>query len=154
MADFETAVTLGCPLHEAFDFFIQPKNIIQLSPPNMGLQFTQAPEKFSEGSRLDLRIQVYGQVYSATHVVKNFRPQQGFTEEQVSGLFETWVHEHQFSQNAAGQVEVIDRITFTPPQGLLGKIVFTRSRIEEYLEEGFYQRHEKLRKFLPVLSSS
>jgi ligand-binding SRPBCC domain-containing protein len=149
MAIFETKVTVACPLEQAFDFFIRPANAVKLSPPNMGLQFLNAPEVLSAGSRLEFKIQGFGQVQTLVHEITQFVQPTHFVEEQVEGIFQQWVHEHLFELTAAGEVQVTDRIAFEPPSGLLG-LILSRSRIQDHLEEGFYHRHEKLKKFLPV----
>lgn len=149
MAIFETTVTVACPLEQAFEFFIRPANAAKLSPPNMGLQFIDAPEVLTAGSRLEFKIQGFGQVQTLVHEITTFVEPTHFVEQQVQGIFDQWVHEHLFQLVATGEVLITDRINFEPPSGLMG-LILNRKRIQDHLEEGFYHRHEKLKKFLPV----
>jgi ligand-binding SRPBCC domain-containing protein len=44
-------------------------------------------------------------------------------------------------------VEIIDKIEFEPPGGILGFMI-TADKIHESLEAGFYHRHQQLKKLL------
>jgi ligand-binding SRPBCC domain-containing protein len=148
---FETSVTLECPRERAFEFLLRPANVALISPPEMGLSFTSAPEVVELGSRLEFKVQGYGQVQTMVHEITNLVHPEQITETQIRGLFAKWVHEHSFEMNERGQVVVIDRIDFKPPAGLLGLLI-TSNRILEELEDGFAHRHRQLQKLLAELS--
>jgi ligand-binding SRPBCC domain-containing protein len=147
MAEFETTVTVQCSIDRAFDFLLRPANAQKVSPPTVGLQFISAPEIVEVGSRLEFKIQAYGQVQKFVHeIIQVDRPDK-IVEKQVQGLFSKWVHAHEFSTSASGETTIIDRIEFEPPSGLLG-FLLTRKRILEELEDGYFHRHKQLRKLL------
>ena len=148
---FETSVTLECPRERAFEFLLRPANVALISPPEMGLSFTSAPEVVELGSRLEFKVQGYGQVQTMVHEITNLVHPEQITETQIRGLFAKWVHEHSFEMNERGQVVVIDRIDFKPPAGLLGLLI-TSNRILVELEDGFAHRHRQLQKLLAELS--
>lgn len=147
MPVFETSVTLDCPRERAFEFLLRPANIVRISPPELGLAFTSAPEIVELGSRIEFKIQGFGQVQTLVHEITRLVHPEQITETQVRGLFSRWVHEHIFGTNTSGQVVVTDRIEFEPPGGLLGFLV-TAGRILDQLEEGFEHRHAQLQKLL------
>lgn len=147
MAVFETSVTLPCTQQEAFEFLLRPANIVQISPPDLGLFFLDAPEVVQKGSRLKFRIQGFGQIRESEHEIVELEHHSQITENQIKGLLPRWVHEHLFSTNSDGETIVTDRIDFDPPGGVLGLLV-TRSRILDQLEEGFDHRHAQLLKLL------
>jgi ligand-binding SRPBCC domain-containing protein len=147
MPVFETSVTLDCPRERAFDFLLRPANIARISPPELGLAFTSAPEVVELGSRIEFKVQGFGKVQTLVHEITGLVHPEKITETQIRGLFSRWVHEHLFETNASGQVVVTDRIEFEPPGGLLGFLV-TAGRILDQLEEGFDHRHEQLQKLL------
>ncbi len=147
MALFETQVTLNCAIDKAFDFLVRPANLVQFSPPEWGLHFIAAPEVIELGSRLQFKVQNWGQVMNIEHEVIEFERPARFSERQVRGPFKRWVHDHLMETDAAGQVVVIDRIAFDPPGGLIGLLV-TEKKILEHLEDGFYERHIRLRRLL------
>jgi ligand-binding SRPBCC domain-containing protein len=144
---FETSVTLECPPARAFDFLARPANLARISPPELGLSFTSAPEIVELGSRIEFQIQGFGQVQTMAHEITALVPDELITETQIRGLFAEWVHNHIFEARSPGQVHVIDRIDFQPPKGILGLLI-TAGKILEQLEDGFAHRHEQLRKLL------
>ncbi len=147
MPVFETSVTLDCPRERAFEFLLRPANVALISPPDLGLAFTSAPDVVELGSRIEFRIQGFGQVQTLVHEITHLVHPEQIVETQVRGLFSRWVHEHSFEATPEGTVIVTDRIDFQPPTGLLGFLV-TANRILEQLEEGFEHRHEQLQKLL------
>jgi ligand-binding SRPBCC domain-containing protein len=147
MPVFETSVALDCPQERAFDFLLRPANVARIAPPDLGLSFISAPEIVELGSRMEFKIQGYGQVQKMLHEITTLVRPDIITETQIRGLFASWVHEHAFETNDRGQVVVIDRITFLPPAGLLGLLVTSR-KILDHLEEGFEHRHRQLQKLL------
>lgn len=146
MAVFETSVELACSPDVAFEFLIQPENIRLITPSNVMLVFDAAPSRLSLGARMEFRVQTQGVIRSAVHDVTEWDSPRRFVERQVSGPLGAWEHEHLFQPMATG-VRVTDRITFSPPSGLLGLLVNER-KIRESLEEGFGHRHHELEKRL------
>lgn len=147
MPVFETSVTLDCPRERAFDFLLRPANVARIAPPDLGLSFIRAPEIVELGSRLEFRIQGYGQVQTMIHEITALVHPQKIIETQVKGLFASWIHEHSFESNGRGEAVVVDRIDFRPPAGLLGLLI-TAAKISDQLEEGFAHRHLQLKKLL------
>jgi ligand-binding SRPBCC domain-containing protein len=147
MPIFETSVTIDCPRERAFDFLLRPANVVLISPPELGLSFIDPPEIVVLGSRIEFKIQGYGQVQTMVHEITALDHLKRITETQIEGLFGRWVHEHAFESNAEGQVIVIDRIDFKPPGGILGLLI-TGDKILEQLEDGFAHRHAQLQRLL------
>lgn len=147
MAEFETSVSVRCSLDQAFDFLLRPSNVQRVSPPNVGLHFLGAPEVVEVGSRLEFKIQAYGQVAKFVHEITQVDRPERIVERQVQGLFKSWVHAHELSTSPEGETVIVDRIEFEPPGGLLGLLV-TSKRILEELEDGYFHRHKQLKKLL------
>ncbi len=147
MPVFETSVTIDCPRERVFDFLLRPANLALIAPPELGLNFTSAPEVVELGSRIEFKVQGFGQVQTMAHEITAMVPHVLITETQIRGLFAKWVHEHAFEADTRGSVLVIDRIDFEPPAGLLGLLI-TAGKILEQLEDGFAHRHEQLQKLL------
>jgi ligand-binding SRPBCC domain-containing protein len=144
MSVFEASVELACSPEVAFEFLAQPENIRLITPSAVMLVFDAAPPRLSLGARMEFRVQSMGVVRSAVHEVTEWDSPRRFVERQVSGPLGEWEHEHLFEKTATG-VRVTDRITFSPPSGLLGLVVNDR-KIRESLEEGFEHRHHELAK--------
>ena len=144
MALFETRVELACSPETVFEFLVQPANIRLISPPQIMLVFDSAPERLSQGARMDFRVQAYGVIRSASHEIIHWEEPLRFVERQVTGPLGAWEHEHLFEVSPGGVI-VVDRIEFSPPSGMLGLLVNER-KIRETLEEGFGHRHTLLEK--------
>lgn len=147
MAVFETSLVLEATPEQAFDFLIRPANHEKLSPPGVGLKFVNAPEEFALGTQFEFKIQAWGLVQTTMHEIIEFQRPGLFVEQQVKGPLKHWRHEHRFEIDQDGKVIILDFIEFAPPGGLLGMMA-TESKILENLEDGFYHRHQQLRKLL------
>jgi ligand-binding SRPBCC domain-containing protein len=149
MPIFETHVTVECPRAQAFDFLLQPANVAAISPPEMGLHFVEAPEVIDIGSRIEFKVQGFGQVQTMVHEITTLVRPDRFVEQQVRGLFKLWIHEHLFEEIDAGRTKITDRIEFQRPGGVMGLLV-TEHRIFEQLEDAFEYRHHQLQKQLGI----
>jgi ligand-binding SRPBCC domain-containing protein len=147
MPVFETSVALECSRERAFDFLLRPANVALISPPELGLSFIDPPDVVELGSRIEFKVQGYGQVQTIVHEITGLVHPQQITETQIRGLFASWVHEHAFETDERGLVIVIDRIDFQPPAGILGLLI-SADKILEQLEDGFAHRHAQLQKLL------
>jgi len=147
MEVFEVRLTVPCSAETAFDFVTRPENIRKISPPDVGLAFTSALGRYAMGSRIEFKVQAFGLVREIVHEVTAFDEPGSFIEEQTSGPFQKWIHEHQFQDTGDGRVIIIDRIEFEKPGGVVG-LIMTADRIRENLEIGFDFRHEKLEQLL------
>ncbi len=147
MPVFETSVTLDCPLDRAFEFLLRPANIALIAPPDLGLAFIDAPEVLELGSRIEFKVQTFGQVQTMLHEITQFEEGRQITETQIKGLLGHWIHEHKFEAQGEGQVVVVDRIDFNPPPGMLGLLV-TANKILDQLDDGYFYRHRQLQKLL------
>lgn len=143
MEEFEARVELPCSIEDVFDLVSRPEGIRKISPPDMGLYFTNSPEQYALGARIEFKVQAMGLVREIAHEITAFNAPRSFVEKQVSGPFQEWVHEHVCEPKEGGGAIVIDRIQFLPPGGVAGMIM-TASRILENLEAGFDYRHEQL----------
>ena len=147
MADFESSVTVNRPVERVFEFLLRPANVVKISPPSVGLQFTSAPEVMEVGSRLDFKMQAYGQVLTFLHEITIIDRPTKIVEQQVKGMFQKWVHEHVLETTPDGLTIIVDRIDFIPPGGLLG-LLMTKGRIIEQLDDAYFHRNKQLKKLL------
>lgn len=67
----------------------------------------------------------FGLPWRMTVRIADYRRPYGFTDEQISGPFGRWHHEHAFTGNPADSSATVmhDVIDFTAPMGLLGRLV-------------------------------
>lgn len=146
MALFEDRITVERPVEAVFDFLTTSANIEKVSAADLGLTFLEAPEQYHHGAVVKFQIMGMGQVRTSVHEVTEFDRPGRFVERQIEGSLQLWVHEHLFEADGEG-TQVIDRITFEPPGGLLGFIA-TEAKIMESLEDGFFSRNRLVKQML------
>lgn len=147
MPMFEAEVLVNVPPERAFEAAIRPDVLLRISPPEMRLQFVEAPPAFEPETEFRFSVQMYGPAQHITHRIREFDRPLRFVEEQIEGPLRLWIHEHEFQLQADGTVLVIDRITFEPPGGFIGMLI-TPTRISDGLERGFDHRHRMLKRLL------
>jgi ligand-binding SRPBCC domain-containing protein len=147
MATFEADVTLSCSCETAFDFLVQPDNILKILPPESGVNYIEVPQRFELGSLVKFELTGLGPVQRIVHEIVEFEQPNRFTERQVKGPLKSFEHWHVVEEGEHGEIRVIDRVEFEPPGGLAGFLV-TESRILETLQRGFEYRHRELKRIL------
>ena len=135
-------------LEEAWDFFSSPKNLAKITPDDMGFEITSdyQEEEIYAGKLISYNITpLFGipmkWLTEITHTRKPFY----FVDEQRSGPYALWHHEHHFREIENG-VEMTDRLFYQMPLGMLGSFVHTlivKKRIE-YIFDYRYSILEQL----------
>ena len=93
-------------------------------------------------------VQLNATPQEGTHEIIVFEEPTLFTEKQISGPLKSYTHEHHIVPAGENQITLIDRLEFEPPGGLLGFLI-TESKLLDLFDEGFYQRHQTLKKLFP-----
>lgn len=126
---------LRMPLKEAWAFFSNPKNLPEITPPDLNFKLTcSAPEVMYPGLIISYRVSPFcgipvTWVTEITHIIEGSY----FVDEQRVGPYRMWHHEHHFRAHEDG-VEMIDQVHYVLPFGILGEAVhrlLVRSRVEE-----------------------
>lgn len=111
-----TRQRLSLALHEAWDFFSNPANLQEITPPDMNFRITsEVPERMYPGLIVTYRIQALpgvsmDWVTEITHV----REPVFFVDEQRFGPYRFWHHQHHFAE-VEGGVEMTDIVHYLPP---------------------------------------
>jgi ligand-binding SRPBCC domain-containing protein len=87
------------------------------------------------GDSVTWRARHFGIAFLMTSAITEYQPPSRFVDEQQSGPFRRWWHEHTFAALANGQTRMTDVVEFQSPLGLLG-----------YLADGLV-----LRRYMPHL---
>lgn len=146
MAIFEEELLLPVPRMLLFEFLSRPANIARVSDPNLGLKFHGAPDVVTLGSRIVIEMMAMSQVQKAIHEITTYTPHDLIVETQIEGPMKAWRHEHHF-EDAGDQTRMIDRIEYQKPGGIVG-LLLTEARVQDMLEENFFQREQNLRKLI------
>ncbi len=111
-------------LAAAWKFFSNPHNLARITPPSLDFRtLSEVPDEIYSGLMIRYRVRPIFSIpmewlTEITHVV----PRQMFVDEQRSGPYRIWHHEHHFRDLGDGRVEMLDRVTYQLPLGWLGNL--------------------------------
>lgn len=123
-------------IQEAWDFFSSPKNLKTITPDYMGFDIVTdpLPDKMYSGQLIEYRVKpLLGIPMKWITEIKNVEEGHYFIDEQRSGPYRFWYHEHWFEE-ANGQTLMRDKVTYGLPLGLMGRManaMFVRKQLNE-----------------------
>ena len=124
MTVFEHRFTLHAPLKVVWEFHSDPAALPDVMPGPMRIRVESVDRPVAAGSTFAMRLG-FGPLSLRWRLrVIEFSPRARFIDEQIGaeGPFKAWRHEHAFEARSASETLVIDRITYQPPLGLLGRL--------------------------------
>lgn len=145
----EARQTLPIDAAQAWDFFSRPENLARITPPNLGFEVTSAlPERMYAGLMVTYRVSPFGGlkvpwVTEITHV----REPEFFVDEQRSGPYRLWHHQHRF-RPVAGGIEMTDLVHYQLPFGPLSDL-FAGWLVEKRVAAIFAYRRQVLDELFP-----
>jgi len=102
---------------EVFDIFANAYNLEDLTPPTLRFEIlTPDPIVMRTGLILDYRLRLRGIPFRWQSEIVVWEPPQRFVDEQRSGPFLWWIHEHSF-QDDGGHTLMTDRVRYGVPGG-------------------------------------
>jgi ligand-binding SRPBCC domain-containing protein len=146
MPHFDDEMVVARPRPEVFDFFLDPANLVRVSPPELHMRLVEAPPRLQLGSVIVLRGRRWGIPQRVVSEIVALEPGVSFVDSQRTGPFGKWVHTHRFETVPEG-TRLHDHIEYEPPGGLLGLVV-TVTMIERDLKWVYEYRRQKLRELL------
>jgi ligand-binding SRPBCC domain-containing protein len=146
MPHFEADFIVPRPLPEVFDFFLDPANLVRVSPPELHMRLVEGPPRLRQGSVIVLHGRRWGVPQRVVSAITALEPNVSFVDAQREGPFGKWVHTHCFETVPDG-TRIHDHIEYEPPGGLLGLVV-KAGMIERDLRWVFEYRCQKLRELL------
>ncbi|MEU7571163.1 SRPBCC family protein [Micromonospora sp. NPDC049240] len=101
--------------------------------------------RLAAGDTVTWEARHFGLPWRMTVRITDYRRPYGFTDEQVSGPFRRWRHEHTFTPNPADRAATVmrDVIDFSAPMGPLGRLV-ARFILRPYLRRLIARRNAYL----------
>ena len=107
---------------EVFLFFSDAHNLERLTPPFLNFRIlTKPPIKMTSGTLIDYRIKLYGVPLKWRTEIESFEPEHFFVDNQLSGPYAIWHHQHHFD-DANGGTLMRDLVRYRLRFGLLGTI--------------------------------
>lgn len=111
-------------LEEVWSFFSDPRNLNQITPPDLDFEILfGGEEKMYPGQLMAYKIKLLPLIKTRWLTeITQFREPYYFADQQQYGPYTFWNHEHHF-QVVDGGVEMIDLVTYQLPFGPLGDLV-------------------------------
>jgi ligand-binding SRPBCC domain-containing protein len=111
------------PIAETFRFFSDARNLERLTPRFLNFKFLSTPPAvMTPNTIIDYQVRLYGvPVHWRTRIEVVEAPHR-FIDVQDSGPYKSWRHTHTFKEAGDGGTEVIDRVEYAMPLGVLGGV--------------------------------
>ncbi|MDD9930358.1 MAG: SRPBCC family protein [Candidatus Marinimicrobia bacterium] len=111
------------PLGDVFEFFSRPENLEKITPKNLGFKIlTPKPLVMKQGAVIDYTIKLFKVPIHWRTLITSYEPSHMFVDEQMKGPYTLWHHTHIFKETEEG-VEILDRVVYAIPFGILGRIL-------------------------------
>jgi ligand-binding SRPBCC domain-containing protein len=135
MYTIERVQRLPITLQEAWDFFQNPANLAKITPKEMGFDIqSEVPAEMYPGLFIHYKVSpLLGIKLNWTTEITYVQKPHYFVDEQRVGPYAIWHHEHHFKEIEGG-VEMLDRVNYKVPFGILGKIahpLVVKSKLDE-----------------------
>jgi uncharacterized protein len=123
MPVFRHRTELDFPPEQVFEWHENPGALERLTPPWVPVRLRERTPGIQDGARVLLEVgpppMRIGWELRHTGYQKGKR----FVDEQVSGPFQSWRHEHRFEPRGAGESVVEDVVQWAAPLGALGEVL-------------------------------
>ncbi len=113
--------TVPTDLDHTFRFFSRPENLARITPPWLGFRMVSDDVEMREGLRIEYRVRPLGVPQKWVSEITAYDPPHRFVDEQVTGPYARWHHEHRF-RAVEGGTEVTDTVTYALPFGPIGQL--------------------------------
>lgn len=114
-------MTIPVPLARVFRFFEDPRNLKAITPRWLNFQIVNPDGiRMRTGEEINYVIRWMGVPLKWKTRITEYEPPWKFVDEQTSGPYGLWRHEHTFQETAAG-VAIRDRVDYELPLGVLGE---------------------------------
>jgi ligand-binding SRPBCC domain-containing protein len=125
-------------LEEAFAFFADPHNLERITPPWLGFEIVEAPERLGPGAALRYRLRLFGLPIRWRTEIVEWTPPRGFVDVQRRGPYRLWEHAHRL-RAVDGGTEIYDHVRYRLFGGPLGAPV-RRLLVRRWLDAIFDYR--------------
>jgi ligand-binding SRPBCC domain-containing protein len=128
------------PLAEVFPFFADAKNLEALTPPWLNFRIVAQPDQMGSGALIEYQLRLHGVPLRWRTLIASWEPPHRFVDEQLSGPYLLWHHEHTFAERDGGTV-LGDHVRYLAPGGPLAPLIH-RWLVRPDLERIFEYRRQ------------
>ena len=143
---FQTEMQVDAPIDTVFDFFANPANLEEITPPWLNFK-VMSPQSLDIGfgTIIDYRLHLHRVPVTWQSQITEWDPPRRFVDVQNKGPYRHWEHIHEFT-SYEGRTLVRDSVKYKVPGGsMVDKLLVRRD-----LERIFAYRQRKLRELLVV----
>lgn len=138
--ELRTAIRLPRPRAEVFDYFGDAGNLQEITPPWLHFEIiTPKPIHMRPGALIEYKLRLHGIPIRWKTEITAWEPPLRFVDEQLSGPYRLWRHEHTFEEIEGGTLAE-DRVRYA----VLGGTLANRLLVARDLTKIFRYRHRKL----------
>ena len=108
-----------------WDFFSKPSNLNKLTPEDVQFKIISGKsDDFYEGKIISYKIKPF-KLVTLNWITEISQVKEGsyFIDNQISGPYKMWHHEHHFKSNNDGTTEIIDKVNYKVPFYILGRLI-------------------------------
>lgn len=118
---------LPISLDAAWDFFSRPENLAKITPAALGFEITSPPQQeMYAGMIVSYRVRpLAGIAVPWVTEISQVRQPHFFVDEQRSGPYRFWHHQHHFEAVGSG-IRMTDLVHYQLPFGLPGQLLLGR----------------------------
>jgi ligand-binding SRPBCC domain-containing protein len=128
--EFKSEIWLPMPPDEVFPFFADAANLEILTPSWLGFKIlTPPPIAMREGAVIDYKLRIHGVPIRWRTRIGAWEPPHRFVDEQLSGPYRQWIHEHTFEARNGGTL-ARDVVRYAAPFDFVLHGWFVRPDIE------------------------
>ncbi|MGC6464168.1 MAG: SRPBCC family protein [Akkermansiaceae bacterium] len=126
---------LPISLNEAWEFFSTPRNLDEITPPDLGFRIVDLPsEEMYEGEIITYKVKILpGFWIPWVTEIKSVDEGRSFVDEQRSGPYRFWHHRHHFEEKDGGTL-MTDLVHYSVGKWIFGDlahVVFVRRQLEK-----------------------
>lgn len=120
--ELTTRAIVRAPIADVFEFFSRPENLGAITPATMGFRITERSPGMGKGALISYRIRLGPVPVRWKTRIEAWDCGARFVDAQLSGPYHCWWHEHRFIADGPSRTIMEDRVLYTPPLGILGRI--------------------------------
>ncbi|HEY5093696.1 MAG TPA: TIGR01777 family oxidoreductase [Candidatus Eremiobacteraceae bacterium] len=139
--ELTSEIVVQRPLAQTWQFFSDPGNLAQITPPATQLELMDAVPQLRQGATLDYTMKVRGLWVKWRTLITVWDVERRFVDYQVRGPYALWRHTHEFESGPDGSTVVRDRVRYSLPWAPIGNVAlpFVRRSLAEIWS---YRRHK------------
>ena len=105
-----------------FEYLKDMRHFGSLVPPTLKFELTGPSLRMQPGAEYEFRLTRFGLRYMWIVRIEEYDEPKQFTERQVIGVFENWVHTYKFEEHGSNSTLLTNIIQYSVPFGLVGKL--------------------------------